>query len=635
MWLSNCAGRLRRGLEPVSRWSVIVGGLALLVMVFLITASVALRATIKFPIQGDIELVEVLLIIVAFAGMASTELAKQHIRVDVLVDRFSPTAKLAISTSANLVTLVIIAIISWQSVTQAQRLLLQHFETGILEIPLWPFALVTALFMGLFALVVLADFLESLSKLVASEGSHKYLGLIPGIVVILALFATAFWPGILPGQIEPTTFGLVALLLLFALIFLRVHIGAAMAMAALWGMSYLASRGAGLAAIGMVSQTVASDYNWSVVPLFTLVGLLVAAAAFSKDLYDTAYKWLGRLRGGLASATIAASAGFAAVVGSSVIGVVTLGTIALPEMRAYKYDDKLATGSICAGSTLGILIPPSMGFIVYGIVTEQSIGRLFIAGILPGILLASLLILSIYVRCRINPTLGPPGPATKLREKVVSLKNSWPVALLFLMVIGGIYAGIFTPTEAAGIGAFCSLAIGLAMRRISFKGFKDAVTGTMRMTAMLFFILIFSSAMIQFFAITRIPFLLGSFAAGLAVPPYVTLALILFIFLILGCLLPAIPVIILTMPIIFPVVTALGFDPVWFGVLMVIMVEIGVLTPPIGVNVFAMAGISDVPMYSIFRGVVPFWLVMLLAIAILAAFPQIALFLPGLMAGAP
>lgn len=633
MGISRLTHLLKKGLESVCWWSSIVGAIALIICMLSIVVDVSLRTTLNVTFPGTIEVVQVLLVIIFFGGMAYTQITKRHIRVDVLVNKFSPTAKLATTSCADLVALGIISIISWQSVMQGQFAWITNLNTGMLKIPLWPLAILTAFFMALFALAVLTDFLESLGKLIAS-GSKNYLWLVPGIVVTLALFGMSFWPSIfLPIKIEPYTFGLIALLLMFVLMFLHVHIGAAMAMITLWGMSYLASSGAGLALLGMTSQSTASNYIWSVLPLFILMGLLVAAAGLSRDLYTTAYKWVGHMPGGLASATVGACGAFAAVVGDPMTGAVTMSKISLPEMKTHKYDIRLAVGSIAAGSTIGVLIPPSLSFIVYGLMTEQSIGRLFIAGIIPGIVMTVALILLIFVRSRMNPRFGPAGPPTTLGEKVKSLKYSWAVLVLFLLVIGGIYVGIFTPTEAGAIGAFGALVIGLGMRRLNFKACFKTALGGVGMAGMVFFIFIYATAITQFFAITKLPIALGDLVVGLDVSPYVTLALILFIYLILGCLMNALPVIILTLPIVYPTVMALGFDPIWFGVLVTIMTQVGTITPPIGITVFAMAGVSDVPMYTIFRGVTPFWLVMLVVVAIVVMFPQLCLFLPNLMMG--
>jgi len=444
----------------------------------------------------------------------------------------------------------------------------------------------------------------------------------------------------LPFKIDPGTFGLFGFLLLFSLIFLRVYIGAAMGMITLLGTACMTSTGAGLAVLGMTSQTIASQFTWSAIPLFMVMGITVSVVGFSRQLYHTAYTWLGHMPGGLASATVGACGAFAAITGESLPGVVTFSEIALPEMKAYNYDAKLATGCVCAGATIGVLIPPSLGFIVYGILVEQSIGKLFIAGILPGIILTAAFILSIFIRCWRNPNLGPPGPATSLWEKAKSLQGSWSTAVLFILVIGGLYVGIFTPTEAGAVGAFTAIVLAATTRKItSVRSVWDGVVHATQTTAMVFFIFIYANALTNFFATTKLPFAVSEFIAGLAVPPLVTLFGIMLMYFFLGCIMNFIPALILTLPIIYPTVMNLGFDPIWFGVLIVVMLETALLTPPIGMNVFALSGIVqrsgiyNISMYSIFAGVAPFWLVLLGVIALLIAFPQIALFLPNLMMG--
>lgn len=437
MWPQVLAHSLRKSIEPLSRWSNIIGGISLLGSMILVVADVILRSTIRITFPGTIELVQYLLVIIFFSGMAYTELNKRHIKVDIIVSRFSPPARLVVGASGDLVVLGIIILISWQSVVNAHYSWNSNLTTGMLGIPLWPCGIVIAVFMAIFALAVLIDFLESIDELIGRGGKY-YLWLVPGIIVVLALFSLMFWSDtLMPIRIGAQIFGLITLLLMFALIFLQVHIGAAMALVTVLGMGYLSSASAGRSLIGMTSQSTASNYVWSVLPLFMCLGILVAKAKLSRDVYNTAYKWLGHTRGGLASATVGACSAFAAVVGDPMSGAVTMSSVALPEMKTYKYDSKLAAGAIAAGSSIGVLIPPSIGFIVYGIMTEQSIGRLFIAGILPGLILTVGLILSIYFRCLINPNLGPRGPATGFREKVSSITDSWPVIVLFFLVIGG------------------------------------------------------------------------------------------------------------------------------------------------------------------------------------------------------
>jgi len=331
-------------------------------------------------------------------------------------------------------------------------------------------------------------------------------------------------------------------------------------------------------------------------------------------------------------ATVGACAGFAAVSGSSLATAATMGTVALPEMKRYKYDPALATGCIAAGGTIGILIPPSVIMIIYAILTEQSIGKLFLAGFIPGVLEALFYMGVIYIICKRNPSLGPPGPRTNFMEKIVALKGTWIVILLFVLVIGGIYLGVFSPTEAAGVGACGALIFALGRRRLNWQNFRASLVETVKTTAMIFVIMLGAMILGYFLAVTRLPFELATFIGGLQVNPYIVMVLILFLYLLLGCVMDALAMILLTVPIFFPLAMALGFDPIWFGIIIVRVVEMAAITPPVGLNVFVIKGVAkDVPLYTIFRGIIPFLMADVCHVALLIAVPQVVLFLPGFM----
>ncbi|MBW2066912.1 MAG: TRAP transporter large permease [Deltaproteobacteria bacterium] len=428
------------------------------------------------------------------------------------------------------------------------------------------------------------------------------------------------------------TIGFLGFALLMILIFLRMPITVAMGSIGVIGMAYLSGFDAGINLLKTVPYATIANYGFSVVPLFILMGNFCFNAGVSKDLYHTVRSWLGQLRGGLAMATVGACAGFAAVSGSSLATAATMGTVALPEMREYRYDPALATGSISAGGTLGILIPPSVVLVIYGILTEQAIGNLFIAGFIPGILEALFYILTIYLLCKRNPLLGPAGPKTTLGEKFKSLKDTWMMLVLFLLVIGGIYVGIFSPTEAAGIGASGALFLSLLRRRMNWQGFTTSLMETLKTGSMIFTILISAMVFGYFLAVTRLPFELANVVGGLAVNRYIILMGILAVYIILGCMMVPMAMIILTIPIVFPLIVDQGFDPIWFGIITVRIFEIAQITPPVGMNVFVIKGVAeDVPMGTIYKGIFPFFVADIVHLILLILFPQIALFLPGLM----
>lgn len=428
------------------------------------------------------------------------------------------------------------------------------------------------------------------------------------------------------------TIGFLGFAFLMILIFLRMPIAVAMAVVGLLGMTFLNGANAGLNLFKTVPYATIANYGYIIVPLFILMGNFCFHAGVSKELYHTVRTWLGQLRGGLAMATVAACAGFAAVSGSSLATAATMGTVALPEMKKYKYDPTLATGAISAGGTIGILIPPSIVLVIYGILTETPIGTLFIAGVIPGILEALFYIATIYILCKRNPALGPPGPPTTMTEKIVSLKGTWTILVLFTVVIGGIYLGVFSPTEAAGIGAAGALSLALLRKRISWGGFKDSLSDTLKTSGMIFTILIGAMIFGYFLAVTRLPFELASAVSELNVGRYYILAAILVVYLILGCMMVPMAMLILTLPIVFPLIVDQGFNPIWFGIITVRIFEIAQITPPVGINVFVIKGVADdVSMGTIYKGIFPFFIADLLHLALLIAFPQIVLFLPGLM----
>lgn len=431
---------------------------------------------------------------------------------------------------------------------------------------------------------------------------------------------------------EPTTVGLIGLGVLILVLFSRMPVGFAMALVGVAGFSYVVSWNAGLRMLAKDFYSVFGSYSLTVVPLFILMGQVTFHAGISRRLFDAAYRFIGHLPGGLAVATVASCAGFAAICGSTNAAAATMATVALPEMKRYKYDMILGTGTVAAGGSLGILIPPSVIFIVYGILTEQSIGKLFVAGVVPGLLLSLLFVAAIFIWVTINPAIAPRGPKASLSEKIASLKGVVETLVLFILVMGGLFLGFFTPTEAGAIGAGGSIILGLVSRRLVWKGIIQAVMESTRISCMVMVIVAGATMFGHFLAITRIPYALATWVSELPLPPGAIMAFIMFLYLLGGCFIDALALILLTIPIFFPVVMNMGYDPIWFGVVIVLITQMGVITPPVGVNVYVVSGVArEVPLQTIFKGALPFLLALILMALILIPFPQIALFLPGLM----
>jgi tripartite ATP-independent transporter DctM subunit len=425
--------------------------------------------------------------------------------------------------------------------------------------------------------------------------------------------------------------GSIGIIVLLVLILLGTPIGFSLILVGVAGFSYLVSPMAALSLLAKEVYLTLSSYSLAVLPLFFLMGQIAYQAGMSKRLFATAYAWLGHLPCGLAMATIGGCAGFSAISGSSSATAATMATVALPEMQKYDYDQSLATGSIAAGGTLGILIPPSVVLIIYGIQTEQSIGKLFIAGILPGILLASLFIVTILILSWWNPRLGPQGPKTTFREKMAALPGAIEAFILFVLVMWGLLEGWFTPTEAGGVGSLGALAIGLIRRQISWKAFASAAVDTTKVVAMLFLILAGAMVFGKFLAVSRIPTSLAEWVVALPVPRVVILALVMGIYAVGGCIMDALSFLLVTISVFFPMVQQLGYDPIWFGVIIVILLEMGAITPPVGINAYVIKGVvPDVNLEVIFKGILPFFISMVVCIIILILFPQIALLLPSL-----
>jgi len=631
MILEHAAQAVERFARPFSRFIDSIGRVILALMVLLITLDVVLRYFFNRPIKGSYELVEFMMVLIVYLGLGYTQINKRHVSINLFTTKLSPAPLSLVSSATYFLCLAVFSLITWRCILQAEALRVDGTASDVLFIPSFPFMWVVVFGSALLCFIFLIDFIKSLDG-VSKQCKKPWLWFTIGALFVLLLLTIPLWFQWLSWDISRPIMGLIGIGLLVLLLFSSMPIGPVMALIGFVGFSYLVNPEASLTILGTTPFRSASNHAMSTIPLFVLMGLLCFHAELSKDIYTTIRNWMGRLPGGLAMSTVGGCAGFAAVSGSSMATAITMGTIALPEMRRYKYHDGLACGCVAAGGSIGILIPPSIAFIIYATLTEESIGKLFMAGVIPGLMEAVLYMLAIYVLCKLNPILGPPGPSSTWKDKLLSLKDTWGILVLFILVIGGIYAGIFTPTEAAGVGAFGALLLGFVKRKLTKEKILTSLADASRNTAMLLLMLIGADIFSYFLTMSQIPFMLSDFVVALPVPKAVMIWAILFVYIILGCIMPIIPAIVLTIPIFLPVVTGLGYDPIWFGVIVVTMAEIGQITPPVGINVFALAGVAKgVPLGTIFKGIFPFLVADAVRVVLVFFFPALALWLPSLM----
>ncbi|CCK78557.1 TRAP transporter large permease [Desulfobacula toluolica] len=436
---------------------------------------------------------------------------------------------------------------------------------------------------------------------------------------------------------SPTIIGIIGIVIMIIMFLTKMPVAFVMAIVGFVGFSVMITPDAGLVLLSRNVYEVFGSYDLTTIPLFILMGQLGFNSGISKRLYDAGYKFMGSIRGGLAMATVSACTAFGAVCGSSPATAATMATVGLPEMKRYNYDDELATGSVASGGGIGMIMPPSVVLIIYGILTEQSIGALFVAGIFPALLVTLLFIVSIYIRCRMNPEQGPAGEKFTWIEKLKALMGLGETLVIFVLVIGGIFIGLFTPTEAAAIGAFGVLVVAMIRKQITWAGFVKSLLETLRTSCMVLMLIAGAVIFGKFLAVTRIPFEIAGWVSELQMSPFLVMGVIIGIYFIGGCFMDALAFVTLTVPIFFPVVMELGYDPIWFGIIIVMVTEMGVMTPPVGINVYVVYGVArnvleqEIPLEKIFKGIVPFLIAVIVGVIIMMIFPIIILYLPNLM----
>lgn len=616
----------------VSRWSHMVGVGILFLMACVTFADVLLRYIFSRPLTGTTEVTELMLVMVVYLGIAHTHYKKGHVAVDVIIDRLRPKARLVMDTIITVFSVGVFFILAWQS----SREFLWVLETGAqhshyLYTPKVPS--MVAMFFGctMVSLLLLRDLFSNVA-----EGLRLHLNGqlwllmfgIPFLVLVLAI------PWMQPGlwHLNLATVAVIGLIFSLLFFFLGMPISFVLVMISILFIAHIRGLQVAFDIVGVELFRTTASYIWAAVAFFVLMGYFSLVAGFGRDLYYVTYKWLGHIHGGLTSAIIAACTAFSSMVGDALSSIITIGAVSLPEAKRYHYDNRLSVGAIAAGAIIGPLIPPSITFIFYGALTGMSIGKLFIAGIIPGLLLSGAFVLTSYIWCRSQPGIGPPGERIAWRERIVSLKLVGPVALLFLLVVGGIYAGVFTPSEGGGIGATCVVLIGLAMRRFTWQKFNSALLEAGKVISMLFLIIVGATMFARFAVLCNLPELVRESVATLNLAPAGIIITFLLAFFILGFFINVSALVLIGVPIVHPIAVGIGVDPIWFAVLLVMVVNVGMITPPVGAVLFALKGVAkDVSIGAIYAGVIPFILATVVVVCLIFILPPLATWLPSIL----
>jgi C4-dicarboxylate transporter, DctM subunit len=608
-----------------------LSGTIITVLMLLTAVDVVLRYVFNSPIPGAYALCEMLMIGVVYPAVAYVQQNKGHVRVDILIDRLKRVPRVSFELATLYLALLAFGVICWQSGKLAWGAWITgDFDMGEIHYPLWPAKAAMTLGLGLLCLRFVTDIINSMMDLKA-QSPRWIVWLIISFIPLLVF--SLFLGFITPGAMAPITVGWLMLIAMIAVLFMGLPIAFGLLFVAVIGYWILAGPVKTFSILGIIPYDKVSNYTLSVVPLFILMGHLAYQAGFATSMYNTCQKWMGHVPGGMAQATVMGGAAFGAACGAGVASCATLAKICVPIMRQHGVDDKMALGCVGAVGGLAALIPPSVMMVIFAMITNQSAAKLLIAGVIPGLVAAGCFMILIYVMVKWNPKLAPP---TKIKftwkERFVSLKDSWGIGVLGVTVIGGILTGVFTPTEAGALGAAGAFLLGLLSRRLTFHNFVEAVMDSTKTTAMIFLIVATAMVFANFMAISRIPALASDVIMGLQVPRVVVLLGVIILYIIAGCFMDMTAFMLLTMPIIFPAMMALGYDPLWFGVVIVILCELALITPPFGLNLFILrAMVPEIPMGDVIRGSFPFMLTYVAVVILCCLFPGLATWLPGLM----
>lgn len=618
--------RALRATAPLARWMSATGMGVFMIMVFLTFIDVFLRYVFGSSFNGTVEVTELLMVIVVFSSIAYTQWQKSHVTMDILTAKLRERPRALLGTATALWSLVTIVICAYTTARYAHS---TSSVTLVLRIPLAPFIYLTTFGFITLALALLHDLLENFAESCALAGARQ-AGLALGLALLPVLGACWLATHKIPGA-SSIIIGVSGLVCLFIMFFLGMPVAFALMATGLIFMGNIRGLNASFTTVGKGLYSTASSYAWSPLMFFMLMGYLCFHARFGEDIYDCARKWLGHFRGGLALGSVAACALFGAVVGDVLSGSIAMAAIALPEMRKHGYDDQLAVGTLTCSGTIGCLIPPSTTFIIYGVLAQQSIGDMFIAGIIPGLICMFCFMLVVWLLVLRKPSLAPRLPRAAMRERMLSLKSGLPILCIFVLVIGGIYGGVFTATEGGGIGAFGTLLLALLMRRLNRRNFLAALQDSAKFISMCFTVLCGAIVLSYFMAMTRIPMVLANTIAALDVAPLLVLAAIILVFCVLGCFLPSMPLLLICVPIFVPIAKVYGWNLIWFGIIITVLDNMASITPPFGINLFVMKEVTGIRLGAMYRSAAPFVLALFICLGVVIAFPALSTYLPDLM----
>ena len=613
-------------LEKPLRWCGNIGVVFFFLMVVITFTDVFLRYFLGRPLDGTVEVTGLMMAMIVFAYTGYAQYTKTHISMDIVTQRLMPDSRAVLEFATTVWSAFVILLCIFAMTRYG---LLNRKATPILGIPYSPFIFLGVAGVALLFLALLRDTLVTLLAMLRQARAGR---IIFGFILAAAplLIAWHFGTHRIPG-LSGLLVGVIGIIFLFALFFLGMPIGFALMGTGLLFVCVLRGQGAGVTMFGNSWFNTVSNYTWAPLMSFMLMGYACYYCRFGEDLYRLGTAWIGHMRGGLAIGSVVACTLFGAVVGDTLSGTIAMAAIALPEMRKARYDDRLALGTLSCSGTIGALIPPSTTFILYGVLAEQSIGDLFIAGIIPGIVCMICFMLAVWALVFRRPELAPRLPRSPMPERLASLKSGLPIMLIFILVIGGIYGGVFTATEGGGIGACGTLILALLMRRLSLKDFLHTLRDSAKYISMCFTVLCGAIVLSYFMAMTRIPMVLANSIAAMNLPPMLVMLAIVLVFLVLGCFLPSMPLLLICVPIFVPIAKVFGWNLIWFGIITTLIKNMACITPPFGINLFVMKGIADVPISLMYRASLPFIAGLFLCVGLIIAFPQLALWLPSMM----